>query len=42
MENGADKKEITAKKLAAEKTDQPPRQETNPEENWIRQNDDWI
>ena len=26
----------------AEKTDQPPRQETAPEENWIRQHDEWI
>lgn len=25
-----------------EKVDQPPRQETAPEENWIRQHDDWI
>ena len=24
------------------KVDQPPRQETAPEENWIRQNDEWI
>ena len=24
------------------KVDQPPRQETTPEENWIRQNDEWI
>ena len=26
----------------AEKTDQPPRQKPEPEENWIRQHDEWI
>ena len=32
----------SAAEKAPEKAVQPPRQETAPEENWIRQNDDWI